>query len=70
MVWVLSFFCNGLCESKLWTQQFYRNTSSIHSGETIVSPIFFARRTVHREGELSLRRPWPPCRQRGRESKR
>lgn len=25
MVWVLS-FCNGLCESKLWTQQFYHNT--------------------------------------------
>ena len=62
MVWVLSFL-QRLCESKLWTQQFYHNTVAFIAEKRSFHPFSCTPDSSPRR-ELSLRRPWPPCRQR------
>ncbi len=51
MVWVL--FCNGLCESKLWTQQFYHNTVAFIAEKRSFHPFSCTPDSLPRRGVIS-----------------
>ncbi len=68
MVWVLS-FCNGLCESKLWTQQFYHNTVAFIAEKRSFQPFLHAGQFTAK-GSYLFADPGRPADSGMRESKR